>query len=110
MIIDFWMLWLFWNSSAGDSSEFVFTSHFYFSLIEEKKGMEYVSSWVLQRNDSNLFDKCIIYFPINLDKHWSLCVAYNPSKVQDMVYSNCHCTTEGEIPVIIHIDSLSLHN
>ncbi len=70
--------------------------------------MKHVPNWVERRNNFSIFDKHIIYFPINLEKHWSLCVAYSPSKVHEKVSSGFSST--DEVPVILHLDSLKLHN
>ena len=107
VIINFWMLWLSRNCRQQDSPEHFFISHFYTKLTEEGGGVEHVSNWLARR--FNIFDKCIIYFPINLDLHWSLCVAYSPSLVRDTP-TNCRSSSTGGVPCILHLDSLQLHN
>jgi hypothetical protein len=69
--------------------------------------VEHVSNWLARR--FNIFEKRIIYFPINLDLHWSLCVAYSPSLVRDTP-TNCRSSSKGGVPCILHLDSLQLHN
>jgi Ulp1 family protease len=85
----------------------LFTSHFYSKLIEDS-GAKHVSNWLARRNNFRIFEKRIIYFPINSEKHWSLCVANSPSKVHEMVSSGFSGT--NEVPVILRLDSLKLHN
>jgi Ulp1 family protease len=76
--------------------------------MEGKGGLHHVSGWVMRRNNLNIFDKSIIYFPIALDNHWSLCVAFSPAKVVGLDSSGTSYGT-NEVPVIIHLDSLQLH-
>jgi len=108
VIINFWMSWLSCNSLHNESSKYFFTSQFYTKLMERKGGLHHVSGWVTRRKNFNIFDKSIIYFPIALDKHWSLCVAFSPAKVVDLDSSSTSYGT-NEVPVIIHLDSLQLH-
>jgi hypothetical protein len=108
VIIDFWMLWLSRNSLHNKSCEYFFTSQFYTKLIEGKGGLSNVSGWVTRRKDFNIFETSIIYFPIVLEKRWSLCVDFSPAKVVEL---NNVGTLYGtnEVPVIIHLVSLKLH-
>jgi len=108
VIIDFWMLWLSRNTLRNESSEYFFTSQFYNKLIEAKGGLNHVSGWVTRRKDFNIFEKSIIYFPIVLEKHWSLFVAFKPAKVLEQ---NSSATSAGpkEVPLLMHLDSLQLH-
>jgi Ulp1 family protease len=103
VIIDFWMLWLSCNSLRNKSCEYFFTSRFYIKLIKGKGGLTHVSGWVTRRKDFHIFEKSIIYFPIVLEKHWSLCVAFSPAKVVEL---NNIGTLYGtnKVPVIIHLD------
>jgi Ulp1 family protease len=106
-IIDFWMLWLSRNCRQKESPEHFFTSHFYTKLTEKGGGLEHVSNWLRRR--FSIFEKRIMYFPIYLDNHWSLCVAYNPSIVRETP-TNCRYTANSGVPIILHLDSLKLHN
>jgi hypothetical protein len=108
VIIDFWMLWLLCNSLRNESCESFFTSQFYTKLIETKGGLNHVSGWVTCRKDFNIFEKSIIYFPIVLEKHWSLFVAFSPAKVLELNSSGTSSGTK-EVPVLMHLDSIQLH-
>jgi Ulp1 family protease len=101
------MLWLSRNCRQKESPEHFFTSHFYTKLTEKGGGVEHVSNWLRRR--FSIFEKRIMYFPIHLDNHWSLCVAYNPSVVRETP-TNCRYTANSGVPIILHLDSLKLHN
>ena len=109
VIIDFWLLWLSRNSSR-DSLEYFFTSHCYTTLVQCPGGVELVSSWVSKRKNFSIFEKQIIYFPIILQKHWSLCVAYYPGVARTVADSGSNRAENAQMPLILHMDSLQLHN
>lgn len=43
-------------------------------------GPEAVASWTAKKN-INIFDKKLIFIPVNADLHWSLCVVVNPGLI-----------------------------
>ena len=55
-----------------------FTSHFMTTMKE--KGPVAVASWTEKKN-IDLFQKKLVFIPVNADLHWSLCVVVNPGKV-----------------------------
>ena len=87
-----------------------FTSHCYTTLVECPGGVELVSSWVSKRKNFSIFEKQIIYFPIILQKHWSLCVAYYPGVARTVADSGSNRAENAQMPLILHMDSLQLHN
>ena len=58
-----------------DPDVHVFTSHFMTTLWKE--GPKAVSSWTAKKN-IDIFEKKLIFIPVNRDLHWSLCVVVNP--------------------------------
>ncbi len=70
--------------------------------------MNHVSGWVTRRKDFNIFEKLNIYFPTVLEKHWSLFMAFSPAKVLELNSSGTSSGTK-EVPVLMHHDSLQLH-
>ena len=58
-----------------DPDVHVFTSHFMTTLSNE--GPEAVSSWTAKKK-IDIFEKKLIFVPVNRDLHWSLCVVVNP--------------------------------
>ena len=74
-------------------------SLFYTTLIKE--GVTRVIKWT-QRKD--IFNTEIIIIPINLNKHWSICIVINPIQQQKT-------TTKQTIkPQIMVLDFLQAHN
>jgi Ulp1 family protease len=55
-----------------------FTSHFYATLAA--KGPKAVESWT-RRKKITVFEKKLIFVPINKDLHWSLCIIVNPGAI-----------------------------
>ena len=56
----------------------VFTSHFMSTLASD--GAEAVSSWTAKKK-IDIFEKKLIFVPVNSDLHWSLCVVVNPGSI-----------------------------
>ena len=50
----------------------------------KKKGPEAVESWTKKKN-INLFEKKLLFIPVNADNHWSLIVVVNPGKVDNWI-------------------------
>jgi Ulp1 family protease len=46
----------------------------------KREGLEAVASWTVNKK-INVFEKKLIFIPINADLHWSLCVVVNPGHV-----------------------------
>jgi sentrin-specific protease 7 len=66
------------ESQQSSSDVHFFTSHFMTTMKE--KGPEAVASWTEKKN-IDLFQKKLVFIPVNADLHWSLCVVVNPGKV-----------------------------
>jgi Ulp1 family protease len=71
------------------------------------KGPEDVVSWT-EKKDINIFEKKLIFIPVNADLHWSLLVVVNPGMIAN-VYNDDLPETE-EHSFILHLDSLKMHN
>jgi len=61
-----------------DSNVHFFTSHFMTTL--KNNGPESVASWTAKKK-INVFQKKLIFIPVNADLHWSLCVVVNPGLI-----------------------------
>lgn len=46
----------------------------------KKDGPQAVSSWTAKKH-INVFNKRLIFVPVNADLHWSLCVIVNPGLI-----------------------------
>ncbi len=58
-----------------NSDVHIFTSHFMSTLASD--GPKAVSSWTAKKK-IDIFEKKLIFVPVNSDLHWSLCVVVNP--------------------------------
>lgn len=47
-------------------------------------GPEAVSSWTVKKK-IDIFDKKLIFVPVNSDLHWSLCVVVNPGSIANNI-------------------------
>jgi len=108
VVIDFRMQWLSRNCYNKTSDEVFFTSHFYSKVADGINGVRHANEWLLNKK-FDIFTKRILYFPINKDKHWSLCIVTNPSKVRSL---SIHDVREDNCdnPIILHFDALGFHN
>jgi Ulp1 family protease len=61
-----------------NSDVHVFTSHFMSTLASD--GVKAVSSWTAKKK-IDIFEKKLIFVPVNSDLHWSLCVVVNPGSI-----------------------------
>jgi Ulp1 family protease len=52
----------------------------------KEKGPKAVVSWTGKKN-INLFQKKLVFIPVNTDLHWSLCVVVNPG----LILNNLDC-------------------
>jgi len=105
-LVDFWMRWINrGESQQTNSSVHFFTSHFMTTLKDD--GPESVSSWTAKKN-INVFEKKLIFIPVNADLHWSLCVVVNPGLIANS-YDN-DISSREEHSSILFLDSLRMHN
>jgi len=75
----------------------VFTSHFMSTLASE--GPQAVSSWTAKKN-IDIFQKKLIFVPVNSDLHWSLAVVVNPGFIgnnSDDLIEEESTTNEGSL-------------
>ncbi len=82
-----------------------FTSHFYSTLIS--KGEKGVESWTAKKN-IDVFKKKLIFIPINMTLHWSLCVVVNPGAILNG-RGGKDDSSSGRIPCMLFFDSLNMH-
>ena len=68
------------ESQQPDSNTHFFTSHFMTALKDDGPGA--VSSWTAKKR---IFQKRLIFIPVNADLHWALCVVVNPGLI-----ANCY--------------------
>jgi len=66
------------EANNPDSNVHFFTSHFMTTLKND--GPESVASWTAKKN-INVFQKKLIFIPVNAVLHWSLCVVVNPGLI-----------------------------
>jgi hypothetical protein len=87
---------------------FVWTSHFYTKLAT--KGIDEVANWSKR---TNIFNKTLIFIPINEGEHWSLCVVVNPGCILEhnaTVESAMSFHDEQKCPFMVLFDSLKYHD
>lgn len=82
-----------------------FTSHFMTTL--KGKGPEAVVSWT-EKKDINIFEKKLIFIPVNADLHWSLLVVVNPGLIANV--NNDDFLEAEDHSFILFLDSLKMHN
>ena len=73
----------------------------------KEKGPKAVVSWTAKK-DINIFEKKLIFIPVNADLHWSLLVVVNPGLIAN-VY-NVDLPETEEHSFILFLDSLKMHN
>lgn len=85
------------------SSLHVFTTHFSTKLEDE--GVNSVLSWTANKG-IHVLSKTFIYVPIHRNQHWSLMVVINAGMIDFCDELN----NQSEIPCMVHLDGLGLHN
>jgi len=79
------------ESQQQSSKVHFFSSHFMTTLKE--KGPEAIASWTEKKN-INVFEKKLVFIPVNADLHWSLCVVVNPGLIANNLDSDLDPTEE----------------
>lgn len=101
-LVDMWMQWISRHITCKRSSNVhFFTSHFYTTLASE--GVNGVKSWTAKKN-IDIFEKRLIFIPINKTLHWSLCVVVNPGAIIPQLDDE-----DQLLPCILFFDSLNMH-
>jgi Ulp1 family protease len=59
----------------------------------KEKGPEAIASWTEKKN-INVFEKKLVFIPVNADLHWSLCVVVNPGLIANNLDSDLDPTEE----------------
>ena len=107
-LVDLWMQWISRDINCKQSDVHFFTSHFYSTLAKE--GAKGVKSWTARKN-INIFEKKLIFIPINKTLHWSLCVIVNPGAIQSSDDDACNANNEDQpVSCILFFDSLKMHS
>jgi Ulp1 family protease len=57
------------------------------------EGLEAVSKWTENKN-INVFEKKLVFIPVNADLHFSLCVVVNPGLIANNVDGDLDTTEE----------------
>jgi hypothetical protein len=71
------------------------------------KGPEAVVSWT-EKKGINIFEKKLIFIPVNADLHWSLLVVVNPGLIANAYNEDLPVTEDHSF--ILFLDSLKMHN
>jgi Ulp1 protease family, C-terminal catalytic domain len=102
-IIDFWMQWI---TRKGDASMMhIFSTQFYTQLV--CIGPQGVTNWTARKN-INIFEKKLLFIPINKSLHWSMVVVVNPLHIVKMEHpENVKMTDPATF--ILFMDSLKAH-
>jgi sentrin-specific protease 7 len=96
------------NFNCKSTDVHFFTSHFHSTLASG--GVERVKSWTARKN-INIFEKKLIFIPINKTLHWSLCVIVNPGAVENSnLISEEDDKEDPPLSCMLFFDSLKLHN
>ena len=107
-LVDLWMQWISRDINCKQSDVHFFTSHFYSTLVKE--GAKGVKSWTARKN-INIFEKKLVFIPINKTLHWSLCVIVNPGAIQISDDDACNANNEDQpVSCILFFDSLKMHS
>ena len=94
------------ESKLPSSDVHFFTSHFMTTLKDE--GPEAVDSWT-EKKGINIFEKKLVFIPINADLHWTLLVIVNPGQIANHYNSDLPATEDHSS--ILFFDSLNdVHN
>jgi sentrin-specific protease 7 len=79
------------------------------------EGVNGVRSWTAKKN-INIFEKRLIFIPINKTLHWSLCVVVNPGAIiasvdddDDNDNDNDNEPKDRPLPCMLFFDSLNMH-
>jgi len=90
-----------------ESDVHIFSTHFFTNLAED--GPEAVEHWTARRKKDpiDIFQKKLIFIPINRDLHWSLCVVVNPGAIVNA--SGEHKKQDDPQSCMIFLDSLKAH-
>jgi Ulp1 family protease len=94
------------KENRTESVVHVFTSHFYTTLAEG--GPKSVESWTSKKN-IDIFQKKMIFIPINKSLHWSLCVVMNPIDIVSNFEKPQGHGSNDPFPCILFLDSLKAH-
>ena len=94
------------------SNVHIFSSHFFTALSDE--GPQVVESWTAKKN-IDIFQKKLVFIPINRSLHWSLAVLINPGAVVNAIEYHedpddiCQNPEEKGLPCMVFLDSLKAH-
>jgi hypothetical protein len=104
-LVDLWMQWISRDDTTRDSKFHFCTSHFFSTLASD--GPEAVASWT-KKKKINIFEKRLIFVPINKHMHWSLCAIVNPGAIVNGL--DRPLTKDDPLSCMIFMDSLRMHD
>lgn len=109
-IINFWCSWLTYRMGPL-ANDFFFLSTAFFTLLHEHHPKYVQLHTQSTRRSANIFEKKIIFVPVNLDIHWSLIAIMNPGKIHLHIDNGAsEKDLDEEHPYILHFDSLRMHD
>ena len=82
--------------SRGELEQQSSKVHFFpcaFMTALKDKGPEAIASWT-ENKDINVFEKKLVFIPVNADLHFSLCVVVNPGLIATNLDSDLDPTEE----------------
>lgn len=83
-----------------------FSTHFFTAL--EDNGPSAVTKWT-ERKGIDIFEKKLIFIPVNKTLHWSLCVVVNPGAIAKHTTREDSADESEPMPCILFFDSLRIH-
>mmetsp|Transcript_10341 Transcript_10341/g.17114 ORF Transcript_10341/g.17114 Transcript_10341/m.17114 type:complete len:334 (-) Transcript_10341:57-1058(-) len=98
-----------WISGAPNNTHpdvHIFTSHFMSTLASD--GAKAVSSWTAKKR-IDIFEKKLIFVPVNSDLHWSLCVVVNPGFIANNSDNEKNGSRSEKGSFLLFLDSLNMH-
>jgi Ulp1 family protease len=92
-IVEFWVSWI--SRFRPNGGVYFLSTHFYTKFDEE--GLKGVKNWMQsKRRRIPIFEKKLIFVPINGHGHWSLSVIVNPGKIMEVYNKNVNSLTDEE--------------
>jgi len=95
------------------NSGVLFLSAIFFTKLREEGCSDEVNRYFhSKRKDINIFEKKLIFIPINYSLHWSLCIVFNAGRIKESWnYHNDGCVgPNDDAPFLLHLDSLKAHD
>jgi Ulp1 protease family, C-terminal catalytic domain len=108
-LIDFWMRWIMRRNDDVDGEDksmmHIFSTHFFTSMVDN--GPDGVTNWTVKKN-INIFEKKLLFIPINKTMHWSMVVVVNPRHIVNMEKPD-EAKEDDPASFLLFFDSLRAH-